>query len=100
VRQTGAGPSDHVGVAGTGRCPNAADFALQGYFHAPRLDPRPAPPPCLPRCSRAGGLRVSLVDAARSNEAAKVRMLMMMMMLVLLVLLLLVLTLFPAPSRC
>lgn len=35
----GDDPSRHVGIAGTGRCPDSADFEMQAYFHAPRRQP-------------------------------------------------------------
>jgi hypothetical protein len=35
----GDDPARHVGIAGAGRCPNAADFEMQAYFHAPRRQP-------------------------------------------------------------
>eukprot|EP00040_Diaphanoeca_grandis_P033129 m.202127 g.202127 ORF g.202127 m.202127 type:complete len:477 (+) comp32818_c1_seq2:67-1497(+) len=34
-----AGPANHVGLAGHGRCPERADFETQVYFHAPRRPP-------------------------------------------------------------
>ena len=68
------GPEDHVGWAGFGRCPDAADWQLQTYLHAPRRPPplalqQPADPDCVARCAATTGFQLpDLTQTAQAFE--------------------------------
>ena len=66
------GPEDHVGWAGFGRCPGAADWELQTYLHAPRRPPplvlqQPADPDCVASCAATTAFQ--LADLTQTPQA-------------------------------